>query len=57
MVRYCFLYGVAKRVRFFEIYKDMIKIGMPIENNYLKEAILAKIKKAIRNSYTIYLKL
>ena len=47
MVRYCFLYGVAKRVRFFEIYKDMIKIGMPIENNYLKEAILAKIKKAI----------
>jgi len=35
----------------------MIKIGIPIENNYLKEVILAKIKKAIRNSYTIYLKL
>ncbi|RYC72704.1 hypothetical protein G6CMJM_00359 [Candidatus Nanogingivalis gingivitcus] len=35
----------------------MIKIGIPIENNYLKEVILVKIKKAIRNSYTIYLKL
>lgn len=57
MVRYCFLYGVVKKVRFFGIYKDMIKIGIPIENNYLKDVILVKIKKAIRNSYTIYLKL
>lgn len=58
MVRYIvFLYGVVQKVRFFGIYKDMIKIGIPIENNYLKEVILVKIKKAIRNSYTIYLKL
>ncbi len=58
MVRYCFfIWSSEEGEIFWDIYKDMIKIGIPIENNYLKEVILAKIKKAIRNSYTIYLKL
>jgi hypothetical protein len=52
-----FIWSSEEGKIFWDIYKDMIKIVIPIENNYPKEVILAKNKKVIRNYYTIYLKL